>query len=400
MKKFAKMSLVAAIAVAGVTSANAGSLEDAVKNTEISGSAVYRYDDRSLELNNGQSVSGAVGNDTTNNSYKVVVALKSKVNDDVAFKAVAIAASGIDGSMVGNETTTQAAPIANISLEKANFIYTGIANTTIIAGKQGLGTPFTVAADSTDNDQIGDGILAITTLGPVTLAGGYFNSTNLNQSGNVLIGNGSENVALIAAMGSIGPVALDAWYLDREDLYDVYTIGAKANFDLGGATLSAMARHTELDLDTAPLAIQMDNSLTQLKLGVKAGIFGGSIAYGWTDSEGGIAAEDNDATTGFQGWGLNLNGVADADLLKLNVNAQVTDTVNIALNYNILDRNDNIALGRITDIKDKEYYTQVTYNMSKNFSTYLRLGQVNYDNVGLTAVDKGTRGRIQIAYTF
>ena len=37
MKKIAKLSLVAAVAVAGLTTANAQSLEDAIKNVETSG---------------------------------------------------------------------------------------------------------------------------------------------------------------------------------------------------------------------------------------------------------------------------------------------------------------------------------------------------------------------------
>ena len=42
MKKIAKLSLVAAVAVAGLTTANAQPLEEAIKNVEVSGSVVYR----------------------------------------------------------------------------------------------------------------------------------------------------------------------------------------------------------------------------------------------------------------------------------------------------------------------------------------------------------------------
>ena len=44
MKKIAKLSLVAAVAVAGLTTANAQPLEEAIKNVDVSGSVVYRYD--------------------------------------------------------------------------------------------------------------------------------------------------------------------------------------------------------------------------------------------------------------------------------------------------------------------------------------------------------------------
>ena len=45
MKKIAKLSLVAAVAVAGLTTANAQPLEEAIKNVDVSGSVVYRYND-------------------------------------------------------------------------------------------------------------------------------------------------------------------------------------------------------------------------------------------------------------------------------------------------------------------------------------------------------------------
>ncbi len=44
MKKFAKMSLIAAIAVAGTT-ASAQPLAEAIKNVDVSGTVVYRYND-------------------------------------------------------------------------------------------------------------------------------------------------------------------------------------------------------------------------------------------------------------------------------------------------------------------------------------------------------------------
>ncbi len=44
MRKISKISLVAAVAVAGFSTANAQPLEEAIKNVDVSGSVVYRYD--------------------------------------------------------------------------------------------------------------------------------------------------------------------------------------------------------------------------------------------------------------------------------------------------------------------------------------------------------------------
>ena len=82
MKKIVKMSLVAAVAVAGLTAANAKPLEEAIKNVDVSGTVVYRYDDR----NRDTTATQAGQNSTVTNNYKIGVNLKSKVNDDVTYQ--------------------------------------------------------------------------------------------------------------------------------------------------------------------------------------------------------------------------------------------------------------------------------------------------------------------------
>ncbi|MFY4804639.1 hypothetical protein ACOTWC_11285, partial [Aliarcobacter butzleri] len=77
----------------------------------------------------------------------------------------------------------------DVTLSHANFAFTGIKNTTITAGKQGLATPWTVALDSDGNEQTGTGVLALTTFGPVTAGAGYFNQTNLDNNGDTVINN-------------------------------------------------------------------------------------------------------------------------------------------------------------------------------------------------------------------
>ncbi|WP_419673179.1 major outer membrane protein [Aliarcobacter butzleri] len=51
MRKISKLSLVAAVAVAGFSTANAQPLEEAIKNVEVSGSVVYRYDNFGEDVN-------------------------------------------------------------------------------------------------------------------------------------------------------------------------------------------------------------------------------------------------------------------------------------------------------------------------------------------------------------
>lgn len=418
MKKFAKMSLVAAVAVAGLTTtSSAQALEEAIKNVDVSGTVVYRYDDTNYDDNT---------KDSDNNKYKIGLNLKSQVNDDVTAVTRFIVGSSTDAGFVGLNHSNGGDGQADVTLSNVYFSYTGIANTTVNVGKQGLTTPWTVAIDADGNEQTGTGILALTNVGPVTIAGAYFNQTNLGDSGlatgllkdtfdydnaadkkladGAASAIGSKNVATLGVMGNIGPVALDAWYLDMDNMFDTYTLGAAAKFDLDAVKLSMGIRHTEVDLDSDTLLTAVgidkndDHSLTKVDLGAKMGIFGAKVAYGWTDSEGGVAALDADAKTGLNGWQLDLNGVNDASLLKLNVNAQVMPTLNLALNYNILDRDgDSDERANKTD---KELYLQASYQMSKNFGGYIRFGQAEFEDADAGKDNDGTIGRLQVQYSF
>ena len=207
MKKIAKLSLVAAVAVAGLTTANAQSLEDAIKNVETSGSVVYRYNDYKNDVTDGSD---------TNNNYKVALNLSSKVNEDVKFNSRFLVANE-DGNFAGPLDTQDAGDTnPTVSLSHANFGYTGIANTTITAGKQGLTTPWTVAIDSDGQEQTGTGLLALTTVGPVTLAAAYFNQTNLDNSGDAA-----------ATLNALSPNS-------KAGSRDIITVGAIANLDSRG----------------------------------------------------------------------------------------------------------------------------------------------------------------------
>ncbi|RXJ94327.1 hypothetical protein CRV00_07065 [Malaciobacter molluscorum] len=410
MKKFAKMSLVAAVAVAGLTTtSSAKALEDAIKNVDVSGTVVYRYDDTNYDYQKSKNANNRA-DDASKNKYKIALTAKAKVNEDVTAVTRFIIGSNNDAGFASLDTTNQGDSQVDVTLSQVYFSYTGLKNTTINFGKQGLTTPWTVAIDADGNEQTGTGILALTNVGPVTLAAAYFNQTNLGKSGDVLtklnstttVGGvtttnddfGDKDIYTFGAMGNIGPVALDAWYLDMEDVLDTYTIGALAKFNVGDVKLSIGARHTDVDLDNS----SADNTLTKVELGAKFGIFGANINYGWTDEEGGIGALDNSAKTNLDGWNLTLNNKRDADFLMLSVDAQVLPSLNVALKYNRLDQDKH---GTMTeDLTDEEYYIQTSYQMSKNFGGYIRFGQTEIDRNGHGDDNDGTVGRLQVQYSF
>lgn len=385
MRKFAKMSLVAAVAVAGMTTANAKDLTEAIKGVDVSGTVVYRYDETKNDTTANQTSSSS-------NNYKAAMNVKVPVNDMVKLNTRFITATGIatNGSFAGLNTQTTQDANPSLHLSQVNFAVT-TGTTTVIAGKQGLGTPWTVATDSDSNEQTGTGILALSTVGPVTLAGAYFNQTNLNVSGDdIVAATGSEDVYTIGAMAKFGPVALDAWYLDMADVFDTYTVGAKASFDLDSVKLGVDARYTDLEVDNSTT----DNSLAKITVSAKAGIFGGKIAYATTDKDGGLTALDDDAKTTIQAWSVNTTNKADADFYHINVNANVMPSLNIALNHASVDYKNGTV-----DTEDTETFAQFTYKMGKNLSTYFRYGVREVEASGATTTDYN-RGRLQIQYSF
>ena len=373
MKKIAKLSLVAAVAVAGLTSANATALEQAIKGVDLSGSAVYRYDDRT---------SNTVDN-YTKNSYKVGLNLKSAVNDDLTFNTRTIIGAGTDMVKLDTDGTDGE---ATFGLSHANFAFTGIKNTTVIAGKQAVPSPFSVQADVAGNENTGTGLTAVSTLGAVTVAATYLNQTNLATAG--------ADIAGLGLMGNVGPVALDGWYLDVAELHSgnnghqAYTVGAKAPIEMVTLTgrYSAIA-HDGLNVDT--------ESLWKVGAAAKVGIVSGSLDYGQTNDVNALSTGmgihgDADADVNLQAWKLNLNKKDDASLVKATLGVDLIKDLNLSATYADLTQD-----AKYSDAN--EIYGQLTYKMAKNFMTYARLGTVTYD----TAVEESQdMGRLHVQYTF
>ena len=408
MKKIAKLSLVAAVAVVGFTSANATPLEEAIKGVETSGSVVYRYN------NYDNDVTTPTSDNDADNNYKIGLNLASKINEDVKLNTRFIVGSETTGSFATMDTAN-ADEQADVSLSNVYFGYTGIQNTTVNVGKQGLTTPWTVAIDSDGNEQNGTGILALSTVGPVTLAGAYFNQHNVDASTDAKVSNigslnlgtplvgvlkGDESIATVGAIAPVGPVTFDAWYLDLQETFDSYTVGAKSSLDFSGVTLGLDARYASLTLDDSvanALSVDDANSIAKIMLTAKMGIVSAKVLYAMTDEDGGLTALDNDAVTTVIGWSTTVNGKADADYWQTSLGLDILSNLNLSANYNNLQYVNASA----QDLTEEELYAQLVYKMSKNLSSYVRVGTYTKDNdTTNTAVNDDTRGRVQVEYTF
>ena len=394
--KITKLSLATIIALGSFSCANAQNLEDAIKNVETSGTVAYRYND--YEENN----SAQKDDSSTSNNYKVAINLSSKVNDDVKFNSRFIAGNKTNAGEVSLNTQTVGDSNVDVFLSEVNFDYTGVQNTVITIGKQGISTPFTLSRDSIGNEATGTGLVATTHMGDmVSLTGGYFNQTNFdnndstspgwdNQLANV---DGSEDFAYVSGTLAFAGMTLDATYADLQDEFDAYSIGLTGNYTVDQLKLNPYARYSSLNLDSS------DDKNTLWKAGIQAnlGIFGAYISYGETDEEGGTVGTEASSDSGMDDhWRVTLSGISDASAIYASVDTQVTDKINVALKYSGINVGSNS-----NDLDQNEIYIQTAYKMSSNLSTYVRLGQLEKDNFYADGSDlKSNMGRVHVQYSF
>ncbi|MCT7468136.1 major outer membrane protein [Aliarcobacter cryaerophilus] len=423
MRKISKISLVAAVAVAGFSTANAQPLEEAIKNVDVSGSVVYRYNNADRDLQTNPSTS----RQTENNNYKIGLNLSSKVNDYVKFNSRFIVGDKTDFASLNSKKDDAGDTNADVTLSQAYFGLTAIPNTVVNIGKQGLTTPYTVAVDINGNEQTGTGILALSTFGPVTAGAGYFNSTNVNESGNGPIsttrlfnalntaganGKGGLDMYVATIQGDLDFVKLEAWYAGLQNTFNSYTFAATSNIDLAeNAKLGLEARYVDLTFNNKVKNLvglsSEDNSMFRLAVDGKFYIVNARLAYTKTDKDGGLTALDQDAKNTSLGWNISSNGIADADYFQAALGADILDNLNLTAHYGNL-KADRTAAGKTTltsalitgnELKQQEVYGQLTYKMSKNLSTYLRYGQFEEKRNGTKQFDQDM-GRLQVAYTF
>ncbi len=412
MRKISKISLVAAVAVAGFSTANAQPLEQAIKDVEVSGSVVYRYDNYDNDKLSG------VNDRTEQNQYKIGLNLSSKVNDYVKFNSRFIIGGADSGwaalnAKRGGETAEDISGDANadVTLSNAYFGLTAIPNTVVNIGKQGLTTPYTVAVDQNGNEQNGTGILALTTIDAITAGAGYFNNSNLDISGNATPAiDGASDIYVATLQGDLDFVKLEAWYLGVQDTLNSYTLAATGKIDLAeNAKIGLEARYVNLKLDndlrnlTIEDSDERKNDMFRFAVDGKFDIVNASVAYTKTGKHGGLTATDQDAKNTSLGWALTSLGKQDADYWQAALGADILENLNFTVHYGNLKAKEEapFAIANASDLKQEEVYGQLTYKMSKNLNTYLRYGNVKsegYDS-GVETVDQN-RGRIQVAYTF
>ncbi len=418
IKNVIKLSLVAATAVAGIsTASSAGKLEDAIKNTDLTGYVRYRYTDGSNDQN--ASVSPYTSAIFENHEYKTVFNVKSKVNDWVTANIKIGAASSVDDS-TGDADPDQT------EIKHANFIFnTGFA--TITAGKQGLPTPFADAAD-----QQGTGVVAVIPAGPVNIAAGWFFNTDA-ESGNMNAdANSTTNPATVAeypvnahnllalgVMGKASVVDFGVWIAKLSDsgnaeanetTTETENVGATAvnlNVGVNVGTLKVELNHAQVAYEfDVPVKTTDDPTNTQTRVmgTIDAGTVQATIGVILTGEDGGdVTFNDSDAQANFDGRDFHALDTRDATIFNFKA-AMPLGPVTLWAQHITTDDTDGQSE---KDANGKDVETDATetsigfgYAMSKNFTISGYYAQAEYNDEVDSTEDTYDKQRIEMKYTF
>ena len=292
--KLVKLSLAAIVAAGALTSvASAASLEEAIKNVDVTGYARYRFDSKDSGTNTANKhrfTSDVNFKSALDDNFFGVLGFRYDSIDNSGERFQAETMVGVDDQ--GNDSFGQTFNVRQVYLG-----YTA-GNTTITAGRQVLGTFFT-------DDMVGTGIKLLNSdISGLTLAAIAFD--NLQDDDDIGTGAltlGSNNAEHVydrnlygaAAIGSYDPVSFQLWYAALDSVAQLYAADVTLGASLGDVDLSlqAQAAGSSMWADNAGVYAGIDamgNSLVDtvalddatflaVELGAKAFGFDGSVGY-------------------------------------------------------------------------------------------------------------------------
>jgi hypothetical protein len=292
--KLSLASIIAAGALANL--ASAVSLEEAIKNVDVTGYARYRFDSTNTKDPEGQRT----GNSTdSTHRFTSDIDFKAAI-DDRFFGVIGFRYDSVDNSGDRANARTMVGQDDNGYDEfgqtfKARQFYLGYTagNTTVMAGRQVLGTFFT-------DDMVGTGIKLLNSdISGLTLAGMAFD--NLQNDENIGLGSFifrpsgvdhyaniyDKNLYGVAAIGSYDPVSFQLWYAALDSVAQLYAADVTVGTSLGDvdvslqaqAAASSMWANTIYDGESDKDHRLDDATFLAVKLGAKAFGFDGSVGY-------------------------------------------------------------------------------------------------------------------------
>ncbi|WP_086249074.1 porin [Campylobacter vicugnae] len=403
--KLVKLSLAAIVAAGALTSvASAASLEEAIKNVDVTGYARYRFDSKDS------------GTDTVNkHRFTSDVDFKAALDDNffgvLGFRYDSVDLSGerflaetnVGHSDNGNDNFGQTFNVRQVYLG-----YTA-GNTTITAGRQVLGTFFT-------DDMVGTGIKLLNSdISGLTLAAVAFD--NLQDDGDIgtsdlMLGSKDNtrpeyvydrNLYGVAAIGSYDPVSFQLWYAALDSVAQLYVADVTVGANLGGVDLSlqAQAAGSSMWADNAGLGaggvvLLDDATFWAAELGAKAFGFDGSVGYVQfdTDEISLISFEDQGSFIDAGEDLLNYTAFAgDNKYWFVTAGYTFADKVRVGADYVAGEGSNGVAA---RDVDRYEAVARVDYKYSKKLNFKAWYSYINQEN----GQDDAKHLRFEARYNF
>ncbi|WP_096027549.1 major outer membrane protein [Campylobacter lanienae] len=412
--KLVKLSLAAIVAAGALSSvASAASLEEAIKNVDVSGYARYRFDSKKTTTTTTNVVTGQreVKKNTANaHRFTSDVNFKAALDDNffgvIGFRydstdlsgerANAKTNVGVDNDNLGVDNYGQ-----TFNVRQYYLGYTA-GNTTIQAGRQVLGTFFT-------DDMVGTGIKVLNSdISGLTLAAIAFDNLQGTdgdmKTKDLFIGsNGSNehvydrNLYGVAAIGSYDPVSFQVWYAALDSVAQLYALDVTLGANLGGADLSLQAQYAGSSVWANNVrttqtvvpgvlgdVVELDDAqFLAVKAGAKAFGFDGSVGYVNINTQGSgnslISLEDQG---GFITAGEDLLDYtlikADQSIYFVTAGYTFADKVRVGADY-VGARYDNEG-NSYTDAYEAVARVDYKYSKKLNFKTWY--SYIDRDNDG------------------
>lgn len=292
--KLVKLSLAAVVAAGSFSFANAAvSLDDAIKNVDLSGFLRYRYD-------MSHSKEGDVKTSDAVHKYRAKVGVSTEIADN--FKAVAVIdynngdASYTGKNFDGMKKKAGLNDEASFNLRDAYLAYTNY-ETTFTLGRMEIGSIWT-------DDLLGTGLKVVNnSIEGLTLAAYMFdnynkdgdfynkclNSTDKECNGapqDIYPGNvvNNKNLYGVAAIGSIDPVSYQVWaaYLASKGTLYAVDLAFDGGEDLAGLNAQVQVAGTGLKgkFKEAHENIKLDNGLFYaVNVGANVAGFDANVGY-------------------------------------------------------------------------------------------------------------------------
>ena len=419
--KLTKLSLAAIVAAGALTSvASAASLEEAIKNVEVTGYARYRFDSKSNTTGRtGATGFGEVVEANTNNSHRFTSDIDFKAAlDDRFFGVIGFRYDSVDysGDRIGARTMVGANDWGEDNFGQTfnvRQVYLGYTagNTTLTAGRQVLGTFFT-------DDMVGTGIKLLNSdISGLTLAAIAFD--NLQDDGDIGTGaltlgaNHSEyvtdrNLYGVAAIGSYDPVSFQLWYAALDSVAQLYAADVTLGASLGDVDLSlqAQAAGSSMWANNAgkftgdpmnhPKVALDDATFLAVELGAKGFGFDGSVGYVNLNTQGdGISLISFEDQGGFITAGEDLLDYTifnyDANIYFVTAGYTFADKVRVGADY-VGARAEQ--MGNYADAY--EAVARVDYKYSKKLNFKAWYSYINQEN----GQDDAKHLRFEARYNF